>query len=209
MFLADVENFAGIAFFVIAFIGWIIKMANENKQGNQRNGNRKRQETKSEVDEFLRDTRREPKKRQRKRRRTPEPEPEFLTDDDIEIIEEPPRRRPPRQRKRSRKSAPTPRPEPVPVKEESLSSLSDRHIQSSFSNDHLSHDVDSSVASHMGTFSAESTGSLGQQARRATTRDRKGIASEIAGMMKSKRGVRNALIINEVLSPPLSLRDGK
>ena len=218
--LADIEGLVGVIFFVIAFIGWIMNLSKENQQAQKRRqrprAGEQRGKVQNEIDQFLKETKRG--ERRRPRRKPQEVvEEEFLSDDDIVIVEDAPRRRPPKQRQRKRvtqSGSTTSHPIPPPPPKKPLSDRAPKKPKAKRELSHIRehveqampHAVDAGVQAHMGAFTAGSPSSLGQRALALTTKDRKGPAAAIIGMMRAKKRIRDAVIINEVLSKPRALR---
>lgn len=83
--------------------------------------------------------------------------------------------------------------------------LSARHVQSSIGASvqrDLPHQVDLAVSSHLGNFNAEGTTSQGQQARADTTSRRVAPAAALVQLLRSPEGVRQAVLLNEILKRP-------
>ncbi|MEZ5940122.1 MAG: hypothetical protein R3C18_01940 [Planctomycetaceae bacterium] len=211
------EAFIAFILVVVSIIGWVIKLTRQSEM-NQRRHDRRRRGRRNEVDDFMDETGRGRSDRS-----------ELVDADDIEVVSEP-RRRAPRRTPRSRdevwreqsgrsqqqppKPAPR-RPVPQPPKRESLA---DRHMTSSVGehvreamaphlgsrvSGDLPHAIDAAVSRDLGTSVS------GQRARRETTGRPLTPADTVRALLKSRKGVRQAIMINEVLSPPLGLRKKK
>lgn len=226
LLLADIEGFFGIVFFLIAFVGWVINLVSQNQEksknerkppvrqgrsGSQRN-------PRKEIDQFLSQS-----KRSSNRSRQNDL-------DEVEVIAPPAQRRPPR-RRRSRqeiladqaqsrtpqleKKQPKHSPRPgEDVSSRHLATLATQreerpplvsHVAEQVA-EHLSHGVDKQVASHLDVFTAAGSVSSGRRGMASTTTARKSQGTLIGSLLRSKSGVRNAIILNEILSPPKSLR---
>jgi hypothetical protein len=72
----------------------------------------------------------------------------------------------------------------------------------------LPHLVNQSVSSHLGTFAAAEATSTGEAAMADTLTKRASPASKILMLMRSRQGVRDAILLNELLSKPKALRSG-
>jgi hypothetical protein len=70
----------------------------------------------------------------------------------------------------------------------------------------LTGQVAQSVSSHLGTFSAASSTSAGEQALASTTAHRATPAEALLRMLRSPQSVRNAIVLGEVVSRPRVLR---
>lgn len=236
--IADIEGFFGIVFFLIAFVGWVINIVNQNQQQNKpgqrrrppnQAAQRRKQEVQHEIDKFL--------NRSRDDRRREEP----VDLDEVEVIAPPPTRRAPPRKRRTREevwaeqTGNRPQSEtPSPTQQKSRQSkrsgpkprkgLASRHLKTSepekpkkFQKKRpslaeqvekdLPHAVDASVSSHMSTFTADQPQAVGQQGISRTTSDRKSEGNLIGQLLKSKQGIRNAIILNEILSPPKAMRN--
>ncbi|MBT5020461.1 hypothetical protein N8590_01815 [bacterium] len=227
LLLADIEGFFGIVFFLIAFVGWVINLVSQNQGQNKQQrkrpanqaGNRRKQNVQNEIDQFLGQS----------RRNSGADRPQAT--DDVEVIAPPAGRRPPPRRRKTREEVweeqtgapPSPKPKPVPPKTKGRG-LATRHLETkkkpkkelrkpkSISNlseqveKDLPHAVDASVTSHLHSFTAENPSATGQLGMASTTSNRKTKGSSLGKLLRSKSGVRNAIIMNEILSPPKSLR---
>jgi hypothetical protein len=226
--LAALEGFFAIAFFLIAFIGWIVSLANQHqnppKRGQGGAGDRqRRREVQGEIDEFLTQSRRNRPRQQRRE--------EFVNEDEIEIIEPPkrrPARRPPpqgQQRSRTRReiweeqtqgedetASSRSRP-PIPEQKPNRSRRSQPpqrtpspslgHLAQQVAQD-VPHAVDQSVSSHMGLFGAAAM--TGTRDASETTSRRSSPAVTVLPLLRSKEGIRNAVLLTEILSKPRGLQ---
>jgi hypothetical protein len=80
----------------------------------------------------------------------------------------------------------------------------DRHVSTYMDKDvkehvegHLTHDINQSVSSHLGHFSKDISRNAGTQRQ----------AHPVVGLFKDRNNVARAIMLNEILSPPLSLRN--
>lgn len=71
---------------------------------------------------------------------------------------------------------------------------------------HLPNSVGSNVEAHLGRFSANADDSFGSQGLRETMSRRSGQDADLRQLLRSKQGIRSAILINEILGPPLSRR---
>lgn len=189
--LGFVEGILGIIFFIIAFMGFISNLTKQNQEAQRRQqrrgGGDAREQMQDEIDAFLKESRRSQKSTQRD---------DFVPDNEIEVLEAP-RRRPPRQRKRTRQRTSqqknkkaTPEPvTPVPVAE----ALEDRHIYASFDGQEMPH-----LQTGLGQ-----PAQVAQIARRGKS---SGAKEAVVAMVRSGTGIRNAILVNEILSKPAALR---
>ena len=241
--LADLEGFFGIVFFLIAFVGWVINLVNQNQEQNKpprrrppnqpgqrpnQPGHRRKKDVQSEIDQFLGQSRRNSGKQS------------AIDTDDVEVIAPPPGRRPAPRRRRTREEVweeqagvtPPQKPKPARPKPATAKSkgrgLAARHLESQERRTSepakkpkrsqtgsrltqqverdLPHAVDASVAAHLKPFTADSPTSTGQIGITATTSNRKSKGSILGNLLQYKAGIRNAIILNEILSPPKSMR---
>jgi len=228
--LADFESFVGIVFFLIAFVGWVINLVNQNQdptkqnKGPRRNqpqaGNRK-QDVQGEIDQFLNQSRRR------------KGEPNRPGNDDIEVVSAPGQQRRPPRRRRTRQEVWEQQTgqQPQPLSQETTApavqprpgeALASRHLASTSKKrkksrkqlsqlnekiqQDLPHSIDASVSTHLHTFSANSKQATGQIALSSTTRNYKTKGNIVGGLLRSKKNIRDAIILNEILSPPKSRR---
>ncbi len=80
----------------------------------------------------------------------------------------------------------------------------DRHVSAYMDEDvkehvdgHLTHDINKSVSSNLGHFSKDISRNAGTQKQ----------AHPVVGLFKNRNNVARAIMLNEILSPPLSLRN--
>jgi len=129
-------------------------------------------------------------RQQQQRRRPPQDQPQG---------QRPPRRRQRDQEQEPRQSERDPQEVPVAARHLASSELSgvrSRHVQSDVSQRHIDSDV-----SHSHLPTGKLTGTPVALATRQ--------ASPLAVILAQTGGVRNAIILNEILSPPVSLRSRK
>lgn len=232
--IADIEGFFGIVFFLIAFVGWVINLVNQNqdpkKQGRTRPSPKARsqQSVQQEIDEFLAQSRRGPGQQHAR-----QPQRQDQTDD-VELIAPPQARRPAPRRRKSREevwSEQTGQPSkarqnaPKQTKPKRSQGLAEKYLQKSSQTSQpaenrsrkrstladqieadLPHAVDAGVAEHLKIFTAESPTSIGLQGISETTNNRRTKANILASMLRTPKGIRQAILMNEILSPPKSLR---
>ncbi|TWT56912.1 hypothetical protein KOR42_02680 [Thalassoglobus neptunius] len=231
--LADIESFFGVVFFLIAFVGWVVNLINQsqgkgganppNRRGQRPKAQVKRK-TQNQIDQFLNQARNQ--RNDRKQGQT----------DDVEVVAEPgqTKRRPPKRRrsrreiweeqtKQQQQKATPPPTKPLAQQPQSRqntpsrrrtsqSDISERRAQSetkkpSRKQENLPHAVDQSVAEHLSVFSAGRSDSTGQIGLAATTRNARSQGNLIGNLLRSKDGIKNAILLNEILSPPAALRN--
>ncbi len=208
--LADIGGLIAVGFLIISFIGWLSNLISGQKppapQRRRPLPNRDRR-IQDEIDAFLKEA--VQGRKPRRKRRPPSGRAEILSADEIEIVEEPRTHRPaPPSAKPQHKPVGTLKPK---VKPHDLAQNVQSHFKSHMSEridqiveSHLSHEVDKSVTEHLGVFTGEKT--TARIRARETTRIRKGPAAALVEAMRSKQGVRQAILFNEILSPPLARR---
>jgi len=220
----DAGAIIAVIFGLISFIGWVMNQVNgaQKTPPPPRKRAPRDRTIQDEIDQFLSDREGKPRPDRRK-------DEEILTPDQVELIEEP-RRKPvpkPVQQKPRPKPKPAPqkaqpaRPQPQriqkPATEQSTTTVTHpgRHaaqlgkefqqqvtqamaprLASTVGKD-LPHSVDQSVTQHLGRFSGSGT--------RAPT-DAGRHAASVVAMIRNPDSVRAAIIINEILSPPLASR---
>lgn len=197
--LGFVESIVGIIFFIIAFMGFISNLTKQNQEAQRRQqrrggGGGARDEMQNEIDAFLKESRRSRRSREERPSRD-----EFISADEIEVVEESPRRRPPKQRKRTRtrqsnkqgksQQQPTTPTQPVAVQE----NLEDHHIYSSFEGQEMPH-------LEAGLGKPAQVARISKGAKSSQAKD------AVFAMVRSGTGIRNAILVNEILSKPAALR---
>lgn len=187
---------------VITVLGWLIKLGEQkNRKTPPARAARPRQQRderlQNEIDSFLREV---GGGKQPPRRNAPEEIP-------IEIVEEPARPVPqqtPRSfselQGREREFQREGEKFGTGVRQHLQAYMSDERFRQQVEQD-LGHHVDDSVAAHLGKF----TGDDAQEAEEAR-RLANAPARRIFEMLHSPDGVRRAVLINEILSPPRGLR---
>lgn len=217
--LADIEGFFGIVFMLIAIVGWVINLVNQNAGQDAKNQQRRRPprpqgqrspgKMQREIDQFLKQSGKAGGAEQL---------------DDVEIIAPPARRRPPKRRRtreeilaeqRGETIPATPRPAgKQPARQPSRKSTARKTFQppkaSSIAEQvekDLPHAIDQSVAEHLHQFTADSPTATGQQGILSTTLNRPSKAPVLRRLLTSRDSVRDAIILNEILSRPKSLRN--
>lgn len=222
--LAAIDNFFGVIIFVIAFISWVVNLIKQSQEagGNQQGPRRparppqnRNRDVQGEIDEFLTQSRRRPSDN-------------VVSEEEIEVVSSPKqRRRPPRRRKSrqevweeqtAKKQQQPQRPQPPQPQQASRpgESLSQRHLDTQRNQSapplqqtiakELPHSIDESVAAHLKQFAAAAPTSSGERAMAMTT-NRPTTKASIAGkLLKSQNSIRDAIILNEILSPPKARR---
>lgn len=206
---ADFGGIIFLLFALVSFISWVINQAKgaqrvppprrPNQPGPQRNPQVQR-----EIERFLR----EAGGQQR-------PQKPVVEVDDIEIVEAPRSRRPPAKRKLVEKPRPAQRPSSPgakPAADRPGQRLSDRHLApstpSAVASEHLPqrvaaeqlpHDVARSVSEHLGVFAAGAAAGV-------TSRKQKGSSAAFLTELRSPRGIRAAIVMQEILQRPRALR---
>ena len=215
-------NIVLVAFVAVAFVTWIInQISAHNKPAARKPGPRparpRNDRIQQEIDQFIQEAAgRRPARR------------DVLAADEIEIVDAPARGRRPAPR-RSAAGAPRPSaPARTPVGgqrpgqaaaqrrltgSEQLGAGLNEHLRTHMDNrvgaevqQHLPHNVDQQVSQHLGAFAAQGGGlgaplTEGSTGRRAATP-----ALVLLAELRSPGGVRQAIMMQEVLQRPLALR---
>lgn len=189
-------------FLVIGFVTWIVNLTREADLKRRREERRRERGLGPADDEFV--DAREVQTVQQPRRQAARER------DDVWREQNTRQRRSPKKKQ----AAPPPKPKaPPPAPQPSSGRLADRHLQSDVSSNVVRSGLGSQVERdlpHMtdsiGSRKLEASG-LGDQARRETTSHRATPAMALRQMLASPRGVRNAVMMAEILSPPLSARE--
>ena len=218
VFAVGMDTLLTVVLVVIMILGWLINFVSSQQKppiaGRPRPPRPRDTRLSNEIDNFLQEVtgagRKKPKE-------TP-----------LELVfdEEPQRRSAPRVRKRPDQAGRTrQRQTPQPKRTQPDSSAVERrpardsnrlessipaHLADSMENrishhveDHLNHDVNDSVAEHLGSFSGgDATRSTATPSGRASPAR----ARMIVGLLRDPAGIRQAIVINEVLSRPKALR---
>ncbi|MCA8996892.1 MAG: hypothetical protein KDA80_07900 [Planctomycetaceae bacterium] len=232
LILADIGGMIGLAFFVIAFIGWILNLVNQSSEAQQRQARMQRRQqqgrresVQDEIDDFLNKNRQkdrsppELRTQQQQRRETQ------VRSDEIEVVERrsPPRRKPPERQKKSRKEIweeqvgkrpetgrqPSQRPQATPQPKPPIGVSRERAPLSSLAQTvekDLPHLVDSHVASHLGEFRADDADTIGGMGIGETRSHRSTAAEQIFALLRTQTGVRQAIILGEILDRPKTFR---
>ncbi len=227
----DIGSLFAIAFLLISFIGWIMNLINSQNPPPQPNRppqppqprNRKVQ---TEIEDFL---------QQAMGRRSPQPQrpqPGQGDSGGIEIIEPQQQRRPPSRRSPQKASAgplpnataggaePAARPGDNIASRRSVASSDlgkgvrshlQQHMQPRVGQEaeqHLPHDVETSIAQHLGQFRAADSDTRRGVAPQIRSRAAVKGADHLIADLRKRGGMRRAIILQEVLSKPRALRKG-
>ncbi|MEZ6057142.1 MAG: hypothetical protein R3C01_10595 [Planctomycetaceae bacterium] len=233
---ADPGGIVGIIFFVIAIIGWISnfisgqKEAADRKQrqkANPRVARNRDAKVQEELDAFLKEATGEQQTWRNKA------VPIEVSLDDIEVIETPTRKPPAaRQQPQQQKAKPTPQaqrkpqstrtPNPVsrtapgapsgprPVSAIQLTG-SASHLASNVNQhveEHLKRQVSQSVHEHLGDFTATGKNSVTGSGQLDTRYHRPSPGTIMMQKIRSEYGMRAAVVMSEILSPPVSRKRG-
>ncbi|WP_437223438.1 hypothetical protein SH661x_003218 [Planctomicrobium sp. SH661] len=87
----------------------------------------------------------------------------------------------------------------------SVGSPKDSRISSAVSKD-LAPQIGTNVTAHLGSFQAISTTSFGESGIAATTAKSETPAAKLGQLIKSRHGMRDAILLSEILSKPRALR---
>lgn len=206
-----------IIFLVIAFISWIINLVSKNNDEAKAGGGRAPRpepprdgRLQNEIDIFLQEVSGQKKGNARVE--------EDIPMEIVEVEETPPRRRnvrqqPPRRPSRRQEARETSasehnRPGPGVAERQKPGSANlgggvrqhvSEHLSSgdveSHVEEHLAHDVDQSVQQHLGQFSVGESVDLGAPG-----------THPLVSLLRSPSGMRQAILMGEILSPPKSQR---
>lgn len=207
---ADViEALFALVFFGVAFVGWIINLINGNKpqqkNARQQKTAQQRKQVQNDIEKFLNQGRGEQARPESVRPNPPQQKP-----DAPRRPAPPPSRKPekPVAKQGNRPSKPPAQPVQKSAAESAAvfmkpgEGLAARHVGSTIGSTverDLPHQVNSNVAAHLGTFRADDAGAIGQMGISATTSRREAPASLLREMLRSPQGVRQAVLLNEVL----------
>jgi hypothetical protein len=219
------EGLIAVAFLVISVIGWVINQAGGQKNQGPKPGaaprpQPKRQQVQSEIDSFL---------QQATGKRPARGNADQVAEQDIELVEEAPRRVPvaPERRPPSRpqaqprpvaqtgRPAPQPRrtqpqpvrtPNPTPMPRATATALGQgvrQHVAVHMADQisqrvaqEVPHAIDAMVQQHLGT----------SMSSRSPVQEQSSAAAFIGIDLTNANAIRQAVILNEILSPPLSRR---
>jgi hypothetical protein len=220
----DVGGLIAIAFMVISFIGWLSNLINGAQKPGQRPPQQQprprppqNKKLRDEIESFMRDAQ---GKGQPKQKARPE---EVLSADDITVSSTAPRQ-PPRQKQskpsKSKPQAPPPPRSQPPLRKSVGQDVSQRTVETTSLGQNVkqhvsqhmaervgaiaSRDVeptvDDTVAAHFSPFSGDAAG--GRPPGPADTMS----AADLLKLLRNPQGVRNALVLGEVLRPPVAMR---
>jgi hypothetical protein len=212
----DVGGLIAIAFMVISFIGWLSNLVS----GQQKPGQRPQQpqprqrppqsrKLREEIDAFLQEAQGKPRERPEPPRRPAE----VLT---AEQVEAPAggRRSQPARKPKPRPERPAPRPAATPEQRRSpvpsaapvaaAAAPSPPKRESWLERRELPPTISDSVSSHFHNVTQPVAGAMteiaGERARSGAA------AAELLKLLRDPAGVRQALVLQELLSPPLAMR---
>lgn len=200
-----------IVFALISLVSWIRNQANAGQAAApprrpMQPGPPRNPQIQREIDRFLREAAGQANK-------------PLVKAEEIEIVEAPPGRRPPARRKVVEKPRPAAGAKPTAIPRPSATAAPSRpgqdlakrhlaqapqstvvseHLPGRVAAEHLSRDVDKSVAAHLGKFTAADVRST------RTTVARRPAA--FLAELRTRRGMRAAVIMQEILQRPRALR---
>ncbi len=216
VFTADPGGIISLLIFVFAFISWLVNKLNEQQkpprpvggQGPQPRPRPREARLQKEIDAFLKQAAGDGKRPERP----------------IEVVDF-------AQEKRSKETRGLPSEKPVKdrsKRRKSVSTIADRkprssdelgqgvrkHLEehmkagrvSSHVDEYLSHDVNRTVESHLGTLNRQSPDANSAYGTSAQSISDALAAQKIVDLLRDSDGIRQAVILNEILSPPKSLR---
>ena len=228
--LADIDV-GTIVFLVVAFLTWIMNLANKNKEKKpaQRPARPKPQgdQVKSELEAFLEEVtgQKQPEKPRPQQQRRPGPAPAEVRQEKRQPVPQQkakPTPRPQRPRRRPKQAKPRqkPAPAPKPVERQSLrereaakdkiraAEKAERKLGSGIS-EHVDAYIDDHVDSHLShDINASVRAHLGS--RQQVMANKKAQASEmnqqIVASLRNPAEIKRAIIVNEILAKPRALR---
>jgi hypothetical protein len=223
--LADIGGIFAIVFLLISFIGWIINMINAQNpppapnRGPQRRPRARDRKVQNEIEQFLQEAMGNKDARR-----------DEASDDEIEVVEVAPQKRPPPPRRPPRpvaqsssrplvEQSPQDRPRPAggatsrPFTPSTLGSSVASHVKDHMrervtqeTSQHLPHAVNQNVTQHLGEFLAGSRDN--RQGVTPVFRSHANIPNP-AGLIAELRtsgGMRKAIVLQEILARPRVLR---
>lgn len=227
--LADIGGIFAIAFLLISFIGWIINLINTQNpppapnRGPQRRPRARDGKVQNEIEQFLQEAMGNKDPRARR---------EDVADDEIEILEPGPKRRPPRERPKkvrtqvARESKGSTEPSARPRRRKPGSGVTGRHMSpsplgqsvtshvkehmrervSQESQTHLPHNVDKTVGLHLGEFTADDHDPRSTVVTRFRSRANVADPTGLINELRTQEGMRKAILLQEILAKPRGLR---
>ncbi len=212
--MGDAKLIFIVIFMVIALIRAIRNSAQERPQGQQADAEAaaKRRRVQSDIDAFLTEVGASPAPKQTTEPPTPAPQRARRQESAAKRRQAGNRRRPPRPQERQRQQATARQPkDSPPITERALGSGISEHVDQYIAqhvaehvdsnvDDHLEVDIAHSVSSHLGDRSAELP-SLTQAGVDVPT-----TAENFRQLLRSRQGVRQAILLNEILTRPRALR---
>lgn len=212
MFAFDADNVVGLIFVLVAIIGWIVNLVSGKQKGGigpappkPRPPARPRDEKlQKEIDVFLDEVRpgaarqKSPQPQRSSERKTQQPAAKSSQKKSAAAAssEQPARRRPPGGDVSSR-AAPVSKDLGTGVRSHVAEHLQSGKITQEVSQD-LKDRVSESVTTHLGQFSGSSSS--------PTAPEQPTAAQQIGQLLRSPASVRQAMLINTILSPPLGRR---
>jgi hypothetical protein len=215
--LADIGPFITGAILIISFIGWLSNIITSQQKPKAPQAARQQprprdKRVQDEIDAFLK----EATGQERQKPQRPAGRDQVLSADEIEVVGKPQQRRPAPKPKPAGKPAASPVPKrPEPSRAAPGATMAQRHLAA----DTLGKDLQQHVRAHMlerpvgialpsasttasrlGVFSGDQ--STGRKAAEETLRRASTPASELLTLLRGPSGVRQAIILGEVLRRP-------
>lgn len=195
LFAADGSWIVGLLVIIFTVVGWLVNLANSQqkpvaKQGQpQRPRRPQRERVKNEIDIFLKEVR-----------------GEAPQEDDI-VVESLP---PDASRRRSRSTPPPPRQPAPPEAQRGRLGRVASHVESHVGETLATHHLESHIGERepQATPETKNPRAMGEMmAMQTKGQSTKTAPLPILGMLNNREGIRQAILVNEILSKPKALRD--
>jgi hypothetical protein len=214
--LADIGPFITGAILIISFIGWLSNIISSQQKPKAPQAPRQQprprdKRVQDEIDAFLKEATGQGRQKQQR----PPGRDQVFSAEDIEVVGKPQRAAPKPKAKPANKPAPSPAAKRAePSRAAPGASMAQRHLAADTLGKDLQQHVrthmaerpagvsspSASTASRLGTFTAEQ--STGRKAADETLRRASTPASELLKLLRGPSGVRQAIILGEVLRRP-------
>ena len=207
--LADVEGLGVIIFLVVSFISWILNIKNQAEEKRKQKPQRQRQakagqgggKLQSELDAFLKEVQGQQQQNPRPQAK-PRPRPAPAATKSRDESRPKPRPRPQQRQAKPQKTRQTAERvqatnPPAPHRAELGAGLSD-HVS-----EYMSNQISESVRDHIDTSDVRSELTT---AHSVQEQQRTGSGNAIVSALRDPKSVRMAMVVNEILQRPKSLR---
>lgn len=208
--LADgIGTTISVVVLVIAFLSWIVNLINGQNQPPRARGPQNRpprpgqDRLQNEIEVFLQEV---------QGRKKPDVDPQAAAPRPVREPPPRPQRPKPPARRPQRKSKPVAerprRRRPVPAERKPIAKKSETKAKSavgSLEDRHLESRIEGSVAQHLKPLESDIAPAVQPDPAAASAKVRRS-ATDIATLLRSPAGVRQAILLNEILSRPIGLR---